>query len=387
MKPNSNSTASLSDIFFSFLRLGATAFGGPAIVPHIRAMAVEQKGWVDEQTFDNGNAMAQVVPGAISVQVAAYTGLQIRGLAGACAACTGYILPSFLLMLFFSALYERWHEGAGVAAGFGGLRAVVIALLAHAAFLAGRDYIKNKSTAAVALGAGLLFGFRINPVFVILAAGLTGWLLFAAPCRAPAAGLRQIPARFRHTVLLLAAVAAGCALLYLLDGTLFPLALLMAKIDLFAFGGGYTSVPLMFHEIVEVRGWLDGKTLLDGIALGQLTPGPIVITATFVGYLLKGVVGAAAATICIFLPSILIVVMLSPAIDRLRHKKGFGCFITGILCSFVGLLVSTVYHFSRHVDWSWGLGLIAAAAFAALCARMPILFVLTAGIAAAVVLL
>ena len=127
----------------------------------------------------------------------------------------------------------------------------------------------------------------------------------------------------------------------------------MAKIDLFAFGGGYTSVPLMFHEIVEVRGWLDGKTLLDGIALGQLTPGPIVITATFVGYLLKGVVGAAAATICIFLPSFLIVVMLSPAIDRLRHKKGFDCFITGILCSFVGLLVSTVYHFSRHVDWSW----------------------------------
>jgi chromate transporter len=321
------------------------------------------------------------------VQVAAYIGLQIRGIAGACAACTGYILPSFLLMLFLSELYERWHEGAGAAAGFGGLRAVVIALLAHAAFLAGRDYIKNKSTAAVALAAGLLFGFRINPVFVILAAGLTGWLVFAAPCRAPAAVPRQIPARFRQTVLLLAAVAAGFALLYLLDDTLFPLALLMAKIDLFAFGGGYTSVPLMFHEIVEVRGWLDGKTLLDGIALGQLSPGPIVITATFVGYMLKGVAGAAAATICIFLPSILIVVMLSPAIERLRHRKGFDCFITGILCSFVGLLVSTVSHFSRHVNWSWGLGLIAVAAFAALCARMPILAVLTAGIAAAVVLL
>jgi chromate transport protein ChrA len=99
------------------------------------------------------------------------------------------------------------------------------------------------------------------------------------------------------------------------------------------------------------------------------------------------VAGAAAATICIFLPSILIVVMLSPAIDRLRHRKGFDCFITGILCSFVGLLVSTVSHFSRHVNWSWGLGLIAVAAFAALCARMPILAVLTAGIAAAVVLL
>ncbi len=264
----------------------------------------------------------------------------------------------------------------------------MIAILAHAAFLAGRDYIKNKTGAAVALLAALLFGFRINPVFVILAAGLAG---LAGVCRrVPRTVLRacgRSRAKLGQTVLLLAAVAAGFALLYLLDGKLFPLALLMAKIDLFAFGGGYTSVPLMFHEIVEVRGWLDGKTLLDGIALGQLTPGPIVITATFVGYLLKGVVGAAAATICIFLPSFLMVVMLSPGIDRLRHKKGFDCFITGILCSFVGLLVSTVYHFSRHVDWSWSLGLIAAAAFAALCARIPILVVLTAGIAAAVVLL
>lgn len=387
MEKHPNSSAPLSDIFLSFLRLGATAFGGPAIVPQMRAMAVKRNGWVDEQTFDSGNAMAQLLPGAISVQVAAYIGLQIRGLAGALAACTGYILPAFLLMLGLSFLYTRWHDAATAASVFSGLRAVMIAILAHAAFLAGRDYIQNKSTAAVALAAGLLFGFRINPVFVILAAGLTGWLVFGAECHESSSGLRQARAKLWQTVLLLVAAAAGFVFLYLLDEKLFSIALLMAKIDLFAFGGGYTSVPLMFHEIVEVRGWLDGKTLLDSIALGQLTPGPIVITATFVGYLLKGVLGAVAATICIFLPSFLMVVVLSPIIDRLHHKKGFGCFISGILCSFVGLLASTVYHFSRHVDWSWSLGLIAAAAFAALCARIPILFVVTAGIAAAVLLL
>ena len=355
-------------------------------MPHMRAMAVERKRWVDGKTFDSGNAMAQVLPGAISVQVAAYIGLQIRGLAGALAACTGYILPAFLFMLGLSALYTRWHTTAAAVAGFSGLRAVVIAILAHAAFLAARDYIKNKTCAAMALLAALLFGFRINPVLVILAAGLAGRLVFAAECCKPAMDLRQVKANFRQTGLLLTAVAIGFLLVYLLDEKLFPLALLMAKIDLFAFGGGYTSVPLMFHEIVEVRSWIDGKTLLDGIALGQLTPGPIVITATFVGYLLKGVPGAAVATASIFLPSFLIVVILSPGIDRLRQKKGFDGFINGILCSFVGLLTSTVLHFSSAMDWSWSMGLITAAAFAALFSRIPIVFVLLGGISATLML-
>ena len=385
MQPAQNPPA-IGEIFRSFLRLGATAFGGPAIVPHMRAMAVERKRWVDEQTFDSGNAMAQVLPGAISVQVAAYIGLQIRGLAGALTACTGYILPAFLFMLGLSALYTRWHTTAAAVAGFSGLRAVVIAILSHAAFLAGRDYIKNKSGTLVALLAALLFGFRINPILVILAAGLAGRLMFVAEDRSPAAGLLPYAPKFRQTMLLLAAVVAGFALLSLLDEKLFPLALLMAKIDLFAFGGGYTSVPLMFHEIVEVRGWLDGKTLLDGIALGQLTPGPIVITATFVGYLRQGVPGATAATVCIFLPSFLMIAVFSPGIDRLRQKKGFDCFINGILCSFVGLLVSTVLHFGTAMDWSWGLALITAAALAALFSRIPIVFVLLGGIAAALML-
>jgi chromate transporter len=387
MMQHANNPAALSEIFLSFLRLGATAFGGPAIVPQMRVMAVELKGWVDEQTFDRGTALAQMLPGAISVQVATYIGLQLRGLAGACAACTGYILPSFLLMLGLSALYARWHYAAAAAAGFSGLRAVVIAILAHAAFLAGRDYIHNITGATVALMAALLFGFRINPVLVILAAGLAGRLVFAGECRAPAEGVRQTPTGFGQTAMLLCLIAAGFALLFLCDGTLFPLALLMAKIDLFAFGGGYTSVPLMFHEIVKVHGWLDGKTLLDGIALGQLTPGPIVITATFVGYLLKGVIGAVASTVCIFLPSFLMVVLLSPGMDRLRSRKGFDACIQGILCSFVGLLVSTVFHFSGHIDWTWGTGIISAAAFTALYSRIPILFVLLGGIAAALALL
>ena len=376
------------EIFRSFLRLGATAFGGPAIVPHIRTMTVDRKGWVDGQTFDRGSALAQAVPGAISVQVAAFVGMQVRGLAGAAAAAAGYILPAFLFMLGLSALYEHWHTAAAAAAGFSGLRAVVIAILGHATLVSARLYLTSGRTICIAISAAMLFSLSANPVLVILGAGLAGWLaLAAAGCpQAVPDGLHE-QSWLRQAVLLLCVVAAGFGVLYLVDTELFSLALLMFKIDLLAFGGGYTSVPLMFHEIVEVRGWLSSPTLLDGIALGQLTPGPIVITATFVGYLLKGVPGAAVATACIFLPSFLIVVILSPGIDRLRSHRGFDGFIQGILCSFVGLLASTVFLFGRPMDWTWGHGLLAAAAFVALYARMPILFVVLGGIAAALVLL
>ena len=377
----------IAELFWSFLRIGATAFGGPAIVPHMRAMVVDRKGWVDEQTFDSGTAMAQVLPGAISVQTAAYVGLRLRGLAGALAAWAGYILPAFLFMLGLSAAYSSWHAAAGQSA-FRGLRAVVIAILAHAAVRAWRDYIRDKTGAALSLFAAIPFILGSNPVPVILGAGIAGRFLLKATSISHAGAVSPATAvRAREILLLLAAVAAGFGIFFLLDGKIFSLTLLMAKIDLFAFGGGYTSVPLMFHEVVTVRGWLDGTTLLDGIALGQLTPGPIVITATFVGYLFRGIGGAAAATVSIFLPSFLLVVLLSPWIERLRKKKGFQEFISGILCSFVGLLASTVVHFSQNIDWSPGLGLISAGAFAALCFRVPVLLVLTGGISIAVLFL
>ncbi len=355
-------------------------------MPHIRMMAVEKKCWLDAETFDRGTALAQVVPGAISVQVAAFVGLQLRGLAGAAAACTGYILPAFLFMLGLSACYEHWHHAAAATAGFSGLRAVVIGILGHAAVVSGRLHLKSGGAICIAISAAILFVLSASPVLVILGAGLAGWLaLAAAGC--PQQCVQQKQSWLRQAVRLLCAVAAGFGLLYLFDTELFFLALLMFKIDLFAFGGGYTSVPLMFHEIVEVRSWLNSQTLLDGIALGQLTPGPIVITATFVGYLLKGFSGAAIATACIFLPSFLIVVLLSPVIDRLRSQRGFDGFIQGILCSFVGLLASSVFLFSRHMDWTWIHGLLAAAAFAALYARIPISIVVLVGIAAALMLL
>jgi chromate transporter len=186
--------------------------------------------------------------------------------------------------------------------------------------------------------------------------------------------------RSTKTILtLLLATILGFAVLFLVQRTLFDLAALMFRIDLFAFGGGFASVPLMFHEIVQVRAWMDGPTFLNGIVLGQVTPGPIVITATFVGYMLHGFWGGLIATLGVFLPSFLMVVGVEPYFDRLRARSYFGKIIGGILCSFVGLLLTVTIRFAWNVQWDVLRILLAGAALVALLWKVDILWVVLIG--------
>jgi chromate transporter len=175
------------------------------------------------------------------------------------------------------------------------------------------------------------------------------------------------------------AAAALLAVLFVVRRQLFELAVMMLRIDLFAFGGGFASVPLLFTEVVAVRQWLDGPALLDGIVLGQVTPGPIVITATFVGYLLQGFVGAIVATLGVFLPSFLIVVVTAPHFVRLRKSPAFTKLIGGALCSFPGLLLVVAIHFAQSVRWDFPHVALGLAAFGALRSGVNILWVVVLG--------
>lgn len=178
----------------------------------------------------------------------------------------------------------------------------------------------------------------------------------------------------------------GLLLLFFFQPDGFNLAVLFLRIDLFAFGGGFASIPLMYHEVVEVRGWMDSATFLNGIALGQVTPGPIVITATFVGYLLYGPWGGLLATLSIFLPSFILVVGIAPYFDRLRASAYFNRLIQGVLCSFVGLLFVVTLRFASAVPWDIPHILMAAAALLALLLKTDILWVVIAGILVSVAL-
>ena len=148
----------------------------------------------------------------------------------------------------------------------------------------------------------------------------------------------------------------------------------MMKIDLFAFGGGFASLPLMLHEIVEVRKWMDNTTFMNGIALGQITPGPIVITSTFVGYLISGPIGALFATIAIFTPSFLMVIAVTPIMDIVRTSEYFARATKGILASFVGLLFFVTMKFAFAVPWDSIRILLVCAALIAMFKKVDILY-------------
>lgn len=370
----------LSRLFLAFLRLGITAFGGPAMIAYIRERAVGRESWLTKDAFQDGVAICQTIPGATAMQVAAYVGLRVRGVRGAVVSYVGFGLPAFLLMLLLSALYTRAHALPVVIAAFSGLQALIVAVVANATLSFGRTTLTSWRHGVIALMAAVLFWMAVHPVLILLLAALLAMVLpRRQPAQTPAGSRTKIPATFRPLVCLITVAAASFALLAFFSPKLAQLAMLMARIDLIAFGGGFASVPLMFHEIVEVRGWLTGPTFLDGIALGQFTPGPIVITATFVGYLLHGLAGACVATVAMFLPSLLLVIGVAPYFARLRASLWFRRAISGVLCSFVGLLATVTIRFALQVHWD-GLHLfLGVAALTALLRKVDILWVIVVG--------
>lgn len=371
---------SLGRLFFSFLRLGITAFGGPAMIAHIRELAVEKERWLDQKTFRDGMALCQTIPGATAMQMAAYVGLWLRGVRGAIIGYLGFGLPAFLLMTVLSVLYARSHALPAVVAAFSGLQAIIVVIVANAAISFGRSSLTTWQNGVVALMAAGLFGLAAHPVLILILAALLSLLLNSGqPVAQQTESRTHLPAAILSLLFLLVATAAGFALLVFFRSDLAQLALLMARIDLIAFGGGFASVPLLFHEIVETRAWLDATTFLDGIALGQLTPGPIVITATFVGYLLHGLTGAFIATVAMFLPSLLLLIGTAPYFARLCAAPLFKRGVDGVLCSFVGLLCTVTIRLGLHVHWDWPHLLLAGAAFAALLKKVDLLWVVLAG--------
>lgn len=314
---------SLFRLFASFLRLGVSAFGGPAMVAYIRKMAVEQRKWLDEATFQ-------------------------------------------------------------------GLRAMTVAIVANAALSFGKRSVKRPADIIIAALAAAMFALKMNPIVVILSAALMGLGLYRKPItsrpEARAETRNEVHRGWRVTPLF-AIAAAAFVLLFLADRGLFDLGALMLRIDLFAFGGGFASVPLMYHEIVDVHSWMDSETFMNGIALGQVTPGPIVITATFVGYWLRGIAGAILATVSVFLPSFLMVVAITPWFDRLRASDHFNRCMSGILASFVGLLISVTIQFGLNVPWDVPKAVIGGGALLTLLLGVDVLWVVLAGIAVSILVL
>ena len=379
----------MKDLFLSFFRLGLTAFGGPAMVAHIRELSINRHNWINADDFKNGLALCQSVPGATAIQMAAYVGLKVGGVMGALASYVGFGLPAFILMLTFSILYTRYNNLTEIISLFGGLQVIVVAIILQALYTFGKSNIKTVKSAVIALLSAVLFWWGISPFMVVAGAGLAGVILFQKAL-ASASSLnrpKEMQWEARKIIFLGLILLSALVVLYAVDAALFSLATIMLKIDLFAFGGGFASLPLMLHEIVIVKGWMTSGTFMDGIALGQVTPGPIVITSAFVGYIVQGFAGAVVATIAIFTPSFFMVVTIAPFFDRLRTSPYFARAIDGILASFVGLLIYVLIKFALAIPWDVVRIILGLATLAALIRKVDILYIVPAGAVLSVIFL
>jgi chromate transporter len=369
-------------LFWEFLRLGITAFGGPAMVAYIGEMAVAKKHWLTRPSFKEGVAIAQTIPGATAMQAAAYVGLRARGVAGAAAAYIGFGLPAFTLMLALSIAYAATNKSPIGLAVFLGLQVIVVAIVARATVSFGRTTVRGWEDAAVGLAAAAYLVYGGNPVVGIAAGAVAGIILYRRVQSGGADGAQERPVLRSTTrpVLLIALVAlVGLIALLLTHRRLFDLSALMLRVDALAFGGGFASVPVMLHEVVGVNHWMSTRAFMDGIAMGQVTPGPIVITATFVGYQVAGLVGATLATVVVFLPSFLILAFVVPHFDRMKANPHFRRAMRGILASFVGLLLAVTIKFALAVPWSPLSAMLAGAAFAALMLKVEVPWVVVPG--------
>ena len=339
MSPN------LGDIFRSFLHLGLTAYGGLAMVEPIRRRVVKEKGWLRQKEFMDGLALCQIVPGATVVQLATYVGYRLHKTLGAIIAAVAFILPAFFLMLGLSFLYFKYGQLSWVKSVSQGLNAVVIALLLQALWRLEenvRQHWLDFGLALVALGS-LWLG--MNYLLVFLGAGALRLILGlrfspqATPAEfsvdpAPDPGI--ILVEIMATLVGLSLVVWG---LINLNSDLGLMSLIFLKIGVISFGGGYAMIPILQWDMVDHLGWLTLRQFLDGILLGFVTPGPIIITATFVGYWLKGLPGALVATVSIFLPPILMIIFLTPFYQRIKEGRWVRPIIQGILAALVGMLV------------------------------------------------
>jgi chromate transporter len=364
-------------IFWVFFRFGLTGFGGPAMIAVIRDLTVRRHAWVSGATFQDGLVLSQSIPGATAMQCAAYVGLTCRGVPGALAAYVGMGLPAFFLMLGLSVFYAKTQSIAWMIALMHGLAVVVVGLIAHATWEFARVSAREIRGGTVALASAAALGAGINPFLVIVGAAAVGLILFRhlTPQQAP---VRLGDALRRGVARMLPLLAALCLVLlatWLTNRELFALARLMLGINCVSFSGGFAALPLMYHQIVDVAGQMSGRMFMDGIALGQITPGPISITATFLGYMLFGYIGSVVATIAMFSPSFLILITVAPAFAALKGSRLFYRASLGIAASFVGLLGSVTGKFALDIGWDGVRVLLLAATLAALWRRIGIPYI------------
>lgn len=367
----------LGTIALTFLRLGVIGFGGPT--SHIALMQehlVERRGWIDRERFSEALGVTSLIPGPNSSELAIHTGYLMAGQPGALVAGVCFAVPSVVLMILLSAAYFRAGNFSIRADLFAGLQPVVIAVIVVTLWRL-RSTVRTGLLLAVAVAVAVLTVFipALEPIWLLAAGGLT-WSVWEASRRRSVRG--EASAGAALVLPILVGVVAGAAALP-------ALAWVFLKTGALLFGGGYVLIPLLQPEVLA-RGWLTKAQFLDGIALGQATPGPIVTSSAFVGYAVAGVGGAIVATVAVYVPAFLFVMAgTGPFLRSFRDRPAVKAFIGGVTAAALGAVAGAGITLGRVGLNSPLKAAIGAGAVVALLWRVPIWLVLP--VAAAVSIL
>lgn len=363
---------SLSYIFFTFLKLGATAFGGyMSLVAIVQKQLVEVDKKLKEEDLLDGISLTSVLPGPVAVNTIAYVGYQLRGVPGAIAAFAGIILPSFFLVIFLSWLYFSYGNIPAVKNVFSGITPAITALIVTVAIGMTRKTIKLSAQWTICLLAALLLilvgGFAVTFLLIIVS-GVAGAFLFRQSAEQALPGDEKI--HFENKQLVIPGVVLLLLLCTLLWGGQYPgapkdvqILSTFSGISLTLFGGGYVIIPALHELFVENLNWLTSAEFADGIAIGQITPGPIFVTATFIGYKVAGVVGAFLATVAIFTPPAVLTVLLSRFVKILNQSSVVKAAMKGVRAAVIGMIFASAITIGQTITPSVVSAIIFAAIF------------------------
>jgi chromate transporter len=391
--------------FRYWLKLGFISFGGPAgQISMMHQELVEKRRWISEQRFLHALNYCMLLPGPEAIQLAIYIAWLLHGVAGAIVAGVLFFLPAFVLLSVLAAIYLAYGDVSLVAGIFYGIKPAVVAVVLFAAWRIGSKAIRNGALAAIAVLAFVgIFVFRIDFPWIVLAAALLGAIGGKiAPAKFKAGGGHGAsnkqygpalidddtppPAHAKFSWARLVVTTAifvaiwGAALALLADSpTLADMGEFFTKAAFLTLGGAYAVLPYVYQHAVEQAGWLTAAQMIDGLALGETTPGPLIMIVTWVGYMGAGLAGATVATFFTFLPSFLFILAGGPLVEATRGELKFTAPLTAITAAVVGVIMNLAVFFAWHTFWPQATGgapfsgpfewlpvLVAVAAFVAL---------------------
>jgi chromate transporter len=337
----SQSATTLSELALLFLKLGTLGFGGPAA--HIAMMedeVVRRRRWLTREKFLDLLGATNLIPGPNSTELAIHIGHRQAGWPGLIVAGVAFILPAALIVTAFAWAYVQFGKLPETAAILYGVKPIIIAVVLQALLGLGRTAVKTRWLAAIGLAALVLSFLRVNELVVLFGAGLlTAAVLWVKRYKQ---GGSRVPS-FVSPLSLITFFAVAQSLPF----GLWPLFLFFLKVGSVLFGSGYVLLAFLRGDLVERWGWLTNAQLLDAVAVGQVTPGPVFTTATFIGYVLAGPKGAFVATVGIFLPAFVFVAVSGPLVHRLRRSPFAGAFLDGVNVASLALMAFVTYELSR----------------------------------------